>query len=57
MTGSSHNDEYYYDDGKVKTKTNNHGGVIGGLTTSMPIIFRTAINQLAPLEKLNTQYH
>lgn len=55
MTGSSHNDEYYYNDnGEVKTKTNNHGGVIGGLTTSMPIIFRTAIKPTSSIGK--TQY-
>ena len=30
------------DNGCVKTRTNNHGGVIGGITSGMPIIFQTA---------------
>ena len=51
MFGSYHNDSYYYDNGKVKTKTNNHGGIIGGLSTSMPIIFRTAIKPTSSIEK------
>ena len=42
IRGSEHNDPYYIYNGKVKTKTNNHGGIIGGLTSSMPIIFRVA---------------
>ena len=42
MRGSEHNDPYYMDNGCVKTRTNNHGGVIGGITSGMPIIFQTA---------------
>ena len=42
IRGSEHNDPYYIENGEIKTKTNNHGGVIGGLTSSMPIIFRVA---------------
>ena len=40
MYGSEANDEYYYDSsGDVKTKTNNNGGIIGGISTGMPIVF------------------
>lgn len=42
MTGSQHNDSYYYDNGTVRTKTNNHSGILGGITTGMPIVFRVA---------------
>jgi chorismate synthase len=42
MRGSAHNDAYYYDSGIVKTRTNHHGGIIGGLTSGMPVVFRTA---------------
>lgn len=42
MTGSVHNDPYCLIDSTVKTVTNNHGGIIGGLTSGMPIIFRAA---------------
>jgi len=43
MTGSTHNDPYYLDNGTVKTKTNHHGGILGGITTGMPIVFRAAV--------------
>lgn len=43
MKGSKSNDEYYLKEGKVKTKTNNNGGISGGITNGMPIIFRVAI--------------
>lgn len=43
-TGSQNNDEFYYDEnGNVKTRTNNHGGALGGITSGMPILFRAAI--------------
>lgn len=43
MKGSQHNDPWCFDqDGGVKTKTNNHGGILGGLSTGMPITFRVA---------------
>lgn len=51
MHGSLHNDEYYYENGKVKTKTNNHGGIIGGLSSGMPIIFRTAVKPTSSILK------
>ncbi|NME35070.1 MULTISPECIES: chorismate synthase [Fusobacterium] len=44
LYGNEANDEFYFDKNqKVKTKTNNNGGILGGLTTGMPIIFRVAI--------------
>ena len=42
MRGSENNDPYYYKDGKVRTLTNNHGGILGGITTGMPVILRAA---------------
>lgn len=42
MRGSEHNDPYVLRDGKVRTATNHHGGVLGGITTGMPLIFRAA---------------
>lgn len=41
--GSEANDEFYYDGDAVITKTNNNGGINGGITNGMPIVFRTAI--------------
>jgi chorismate synthase len=43
LKGSENNDEFYFaDDKSVKTKTNNHGGILGGITSGMPIIARLA---------------
>ena len=43
MLGSQNNDEFYVDErGHVLTKTNNHGGILGGISSGMPIIFRVA---------------
>lgn len=42
MRGSRHNDPFLYDNGVVKTRTNNHGGALGGLTSGMPLLFRAA---------------
>ena len=38
--GSEVNDEFYIEKGKIKTKTNNNGGILGGISTGMPIVFR-----------------
>lgn len=43
MTGSTANDEFYMEDGKVCTRTNNNGGINGGITNGMPITFRVAV--------------
>lgn len=43
MRGSAHNDPFTYKDGKVVTTTNNSGGIQGGITNGMPILFRIAM--------------
>lgn len=43
MRGSAHNDAYRMKDGAVVTETNRHGGVLGGITTGMPLVVRVAI--------------
>ncbi len=43
MRGSENNDPFYYDgEGRVRTETNNHGGILGGLASGMPVVFRAA---------------
>jgi chorismate synthase len=42
LRGSQNNDAFIYENGKVKTMTNHHGGILGGITSSMPLIFRVA---------------
>lgn len=43
IRGSENNDEYYFDGDTVKTRTNNHGGILGGITSGMPVDFQVAI--------------
>jgi chorismate synthase len=43
MRGSEANDQMRLKDGKVTTVTNNSGGINGGITNGMPVIFRTAV--------------
>ncbi len=42
MYGNENNDAYCLQDGVIRTETNNHGGILGGMTTGMPLIFRAA---------------
>ena len=43
MNGSENNDEFYAENGEIKTRTNNAGGILGGISNGMPIIFRVAV--------------
>ncbi len=52
--GSECNDVYFYDDNKIKTKTNNNGGILGGISTGMPIIINISIKPTSSISK--TQY-
>ena len=49
MRGSAHNDAYRAQDGRIVTETNRHGGVLGGITTGMPIVVRVAIKPTASI--------
>lgn len=51
LTGSRNNDEFVVTDGKITTKTNNHGGILGGLTSGMPVIFRVAVKPTPSIAK------
>ncbi|MEM3669630.1 MAG: chorismate synthase [Nitrososphaerota archaeon] len=51
MTGSQHNDPLTYINGRVIPKTNNAGGIVGGLSTGSEIIFRVAFKPPASISK------
>ncbi len=49
--GSEANDQMYVSDGEVKCYTNNNGGIIGGISNGMPIVFRAAIKPTPTIGK------
>lgn len=51
MRGSEANDSFYLDGDTVKTRTNNNGGINGGITNGMPITFRCAIKPTPSIYK------
>ncbi len=51
MRGSEANDRYIMKDGKISTASNYNGGILGGITTSMPIIMRVAIKPTPSIAK------
>ncbi len=51
MKGSEANDPFEVKDGKVQTKTNNNGGINGGITNGMPILFNTVIKPTPSIYK------
>lgn len=42
MKGSDANDQFCLEDSKIRTLTNHNGGILGGISTGMPIFFKTA---------------
>lgn len=51
LFGSENNDPFYYDGETVKTRTNNAGGILGGITTGMPLVFRAAFKPTPSIGK------
>lgn len=47
LSGLEHNDEYYMDAGRIRTRTNRSGGVQGGITTGETVWFRVAFKPTA----------
>ncbi len=43
LRGSENNDSFVIESGQIKTRSNNCGGILGGITDGMPLIFRAAI--------------
>ena len=51
MKGSENNDLYDIKGGKIVTRTNNAGGVLGGISTGMPVVVRVAVKPTASIAK------
>lgn len=49
MRGSEHNDLFYQEEGKVKTRTNHSGGIQGGISNGEDIYFRVAFKPVATI--------
>ncbi|MBQ1862776.1 MAG: chorismate synthase [Clostridia bacterium] len=51
MLGSENNDAFEVKNGAIRTSTNNCGGILGGISTGMPIIFRAAFKPTPSIGK------
>jgi len=51
MTGSEHNDPFYSDSGRIRTRTNHSGGVQGGISNGENILVRAAFKPTATIAK------
>ncbi len=51
MTGSMNNDSFAWENDRVVTKTNFAGGILGGITTGMPLVFRAAFKPTPSIAK------
>lgn len=51
MRGSECNDEFIKRDGKIITKTNYAGGILGGISTGMPIVVRIAVKPTSSISR------
>lgn len=51
ILGSENNDNYILKEGKISTETNNHGGILGGISSGMPIIFKVAFKPTPSIAK------
>lgn len=51
LRGSQNNDPFYFSDGRVYTEQNHAGGILGGITNGMPLVFQAAIKPTPSISK------
>lgn len=51
MKGSQNNDPYSIENGRIITTSNNAGGILGGITNGMPLVFQVAIKPTPSIAK------
>jgi chorismate synthase len=49
LRGSQHNDEFYNDKGRIRTRTNHSGGIQGGISNGEDIFFNVAFKPVATI--------
>ncbi|MGA2666069.1 MAG: chorismate synthase [Nitrososphaerales archaeon] len=49
MTGTQNNDPYRMREGRLVSETNNAGGILGGISSGMPLVYRTAFKPAASI--------
>jgi len=54
MKGSQHNDGFRMDAGRITTAANHHAGILGGITSGMPIVVRIAVKPTPSIAKQQT---
>ena len=51
LRGSQNNDSFVINNGKIRTENNRAGGILGGITNGMPLVFQTAIKPTPSISK------
>lgn len=51
LTGSEHNDEFYVENGEIRTATNRSGGIQGGISNGENVVLRVAFKPTATIRK------
>jgi chorismate synthase len=54
MTGSQNNDPFFWRGNQIETETNHAGGILGGITTGMPLVVRTAFKPTPSISREQT---
>lgn len=52
LRGSENNDPFCVRDGEIVTRTNRHGGILGGMSSGMPVVFRVACKPTPSIAKV-----
>jgi chorismate synthase len=51
LRGSENNDPFLFAEGRLRTRTNHHGGILGGMTSGMPLVLRLAFKPTPSIAK------